>query len=177
MDMGILGMLGGALGLLALFGGIALIIWVGSNSELKKKQLQQVQEMKEREYQHAERLKALEAGQPLPDADVAAARADAMRAWAAGVVGIVVPPAVFGISLGATAVILGSSTPGASVPVLCVLWVAAGVTSVVAVVMSTTAVMGRGRRRQERAVAAPGVPRPGDRTSTAVTEQVPDLKL
>jgi hypothetical protein len=172
-----LGLIGGALGLLALFGGLALIIWVGANAEVKKKQLRQAQEMKEREYQHAERLKALEAGLPLPDGDLAAARAEGMRAWAAALVGIVVPPAVFGISLGASAVILGKSLPGTSVPVLCVLWAAAGVTSVVAVVMSTSAVMGRGRRWAERGTPTRDAQPVGDRATTAITERVPSMRI
>jgi hypothetical protein len=165
MVTGILGGLFGAVGALAFFGFLAFATWMDYR---KKKE--------ERDAAHQERIKGLELGYPPRDAEIERARANASAAWAAGVVGIAVPPAVFGISLGATAVILGSSTPGTSVPVLCVLWVAAGVTSVVAVVMSTSAVMGRGRRREEWP-ALGAVPRPGDRPNTAITEQVPEMKF
>jgi hypothetical protein len=166
MVTGILSGLFGAVGALAFFGFLAFATWMDYR---KKKE--------EREAAHQERMKALELGHPPRDGEIEQARAYASAAWAAGVVGIAVPPAVFGISLGATAVILGSSTPGASVPVLCVLWVAAGVTSVVAVVMSTSAVMGRRRRWAERGTPARDPQPVGDRATTAITEQVPGMRI
>ena len=57
--------------LLALFGGIALLMLIDGRGKAR-----------DRELTHAERLRALELGQPLPDAEVARAHSEASRAWA-----------------------------------------------------------------------------------------------
>jgi hypothetical protein len=141
-----LGVFGGAFGLFALFGGLALIIWVASTADLKKKQMQQEQDMKEREFQHAERLKALERGVRLPDADLASARAEATRAVAAGLVGGVVPLAMAGTAVGATAIILALAEPHLHLPLICTVWGINGGVSMVALSLS----LGALRRRPPR---------------------------
>jgi hypothetical protein len=172
-----LGGLAGGLGALGFFGGIALLVWVDNRVKAEKKKLQLEWDLKQRQIEHAERLKALEMGQPLPDGDIAAARAETNRAWAAAAVGFTVPPAMFGLSLGATAIILAMSVPDTSLPVLCVLWAAAGATSIVAVVMSAAGVLRRGRRPEVRGTPARGNRPARNGPTTAVTEQVPDLNL
>ena len=67
------GGIAGALGSLGFFGGIALLVWAGNKGEAEKKKLQHERELKQREMEHTERLKALELGQTLPDAEVAQA--------------------------------------------------------------------------------------------------------
>src|SRR5690242_4014069 len=102
----VLGVLGGVVALGALFGGIALIVWVASTAELKKKRLDQEREAREREFQHAERMKAVEAGYPLPDADLAFARTERVRAGVAAAVGIAVPVVALGGAVAGTALVL-----------------------------------------------------------------------
>src|SRR5579884_1715042 len=169
----VLGGLASGLGALGFFGGLALLVWVDSRT----KKAQQEWLLKQRQIEHAERLKALEAGHPLPDGDIAAARAEGRRAWAAATVGFVVPPAVFGLAIAATAVVLSHPLFGGSVAVLCVLWAAAGATSIVALSTSAGVLVRRGRGREARATGARASRPAGERGSTAVTEQVPDMQI
>src|SRR5262245_60712233 len=76
-----------ATGILALFGGIAVLMVIDSWCKGRDKARA-----------HAERLKALEVGQPLPDAEVAQAHADATRAWAAGLTATFVSLGLGGIA-------------------------------------------------------------------------------
>lgn len=171
----VLGGFASGLGALGLFGGIALLVWVSNRTETEKRKVQLELDLKQRQIEHAERLKALEAGHPLPDADIAAARAEGRRAWAGATVGFVVPPAVFGLALASTAVVLGHPWFGGSVPVLCVLWAAAGATSIVALSTSAGVLMRRGR--EARATGARDSRPVAKRGTTAVTEQVPDMQI
>ncbi len=172
-----LGGLAGGVGALGLFGGIALLVWVSNRTETEKKRVHEEWQLKQRQIEHAERLKALEAGHPLPDAAIAAARAEGRRAWAAATVGFAVPPAVFCLAVAATAVVLSHPTFGGSIPVLCVLWAAAGATSIVALSTCAGVLLRRGQGRQGQDTGG-GVRRPGGEPgSTAVTEQVPDMTL
>src|SRR5438128_2605714 len=66
------------MGGLAFFGGLALTFW-----DRRKRE--------ERQTAHLERAKALELGQPLPDAEIARATAEVTRARAAGLIGALVP--------------------------------------------------------------------------------------
>src|SRR6185295_16852127 len=93
--------------LLALFVGIAFLVWVDSKSKAQERQLA-----------HTERIKALEVGQPLPDAEVARAHADASRAWAAGLTAVFVPLGLSGVATGATALVFGSADRGIQLPLL-----------------------------------------------------------
>src|SRR5437588_943242 len=82
--------------------GLALVGWVVGRVEMGKRKAEAL----EKERRHQERLRALELGFPLPEADVAHAQADARRATWAGVVGFLVPLGLAGLALGATAIIL-----------------------------------------------------------------------
>src|SRR5262245_52114725 len=104
------GGLSAALAVLALFAGLALLIWVDARGKTK-----------ERELAHAERLKALELGQPLPDADVARARASASQAWAGGLTATAVAIGMAGAATGATALVFASADSGIQLPLLCVI--------------------------------------------------------
>jgi hypothetical protein len=107
-----------AAGLLAFFGGIALCMWVESLAKAKV-----------REQEHSERTRALEMGQPLPDADVAKARA-------AGTVGTLVPLIMVGGAVGATFLVLNWTNPVWHVPLLGTIWIVSGVVCLVTVVAS-----------------------------------------
>src|SRR5256885_757953 len=108
--------------LLALFGGIALLMLIDGRGKAK-----------ERALAHAERMKALELGQPLPDAEVARAKADASRAWARGLCAAAASLGMVGASLGATALVLLWAEPGSQLPTLCVVWGVCGLVALVAV--------------------------------------------
>src|SRR5262249_41703308 len=96
----------GALATFGFFGGLALLVWVSHKGKGEKKRLKHERELQQRQMEHAERLKALELGLPLPDAEVARANADRSRYWAAGLVGVLVPLFMTGAAAGTTAIIL-----------------------------------------------------------------------
>jgi hypothetical protein len=89
---------------------------------------------------HAERLRALELGQPLREHEVARAHAEASRARAAGLIGTLVPLAAIGAAAGISLAILREPFHGnwtglhPTTEKLLVVWVVAGVVSLVAVV-------------------------------------------
>jgi hypothetical protein len=119
----------------AFFGGIALIQWVVSKGEGQKRQLE-----------HDLRLKALELGQPLPDADIARANAERSRAAAAGAVGILVPLFMAGAAAGSTVLVFSYSTddPSLRIPLVAIIWGVCGLVSLVAVTLTLTALLHRG---------------------------------
>lgn len=80
MDEEIIFPLAGVLGSVAFFGGIGFLMWLDARGK-----------QKQRELEHTERMKALEMGQPLPDADIAQSNAVRARAWALGAIGVFVP--------------------------------------------------------------------------------------
>jgi hypothetical protein len=121
----------GALGTFAFFGGIALLMWIDSRNKRH-----------ERELRHAERIKALELGQSLPDGEVARAHADQARAWVLGLICFIVPPCLVGTAVGATALILDMAAPGIHLALLCVIWGIAGLVSLVTVTSSLHAISG-----------------------------------
>jgi hypothetical protein len=123
----------GALGIFAFFGGIALLVWVSQKGEAEKKKLEHERELQKRQLEHAERLKALEVGQPLPDADVARAQADQSRFRAAGLVAVLVPLAMAGAAIGSTPIILNHSWEGSFQGVLYAVWGVCGLVSLVTV--------------------------------------------
>jgi hypothetical protein len=132
MEM-ILGGIAGALGSLGFFGGIALLVWASNKGEAEKKKLQHERELKQREMEHAERLKALELGQPLPDGEVARAQAERSRFRAAGLVAVLVPLAMGGAGVATTAIILGQWMTQVGSGVLYTVWGVCGLVSVVTV--------------------------------------------
>jgi hypothetical protein len=113
-----------ALGVLAFFGGIALIVLVSGKGEVQKRQLE-----------HAERMKALELGRPLPDADIAWAGADRGRAVAAGFIGTLVPLVLIGSALGGTAIVFTYTVDSTwRVVLAAIIWGVCGLVSLVTVV-------------------------------------------
>jgi hypothetical protein len=145
-----LGGFAGALGLIGLFGGLALLIWVGNKGETEKRRLKQELELQRRQMEHAERLKALESGLPLPDADLALARVEQVRAGVAAAVGLVVPVVTVGGAVAGTAIVLSMAQPQHHLPVLCVIWACSGVASLVTATTSL-GVLASGRRRANSA--------------------------
>jgi hypothetical protein len=121
--------------ILAFFGGIALLMWVDHRGKATQRQLE-----------HQERLRALEVGHELPDAAVARATASGSRAWAAAIVGFLVPPAVLSAAVGATALILVQAPEHIHLPILCTIWGVCGLVSVVAVSSSLAALKQQNRR-------------------------------
>ena len=128
--------LAGAAGVLSLFGGIGLLMWIDYRGKIREK-----------EYAHAERMKALEVGQTLPDADVSRSEADASRAWAAGLTAILVSLGMVGAAVGATALVFQLADLSVHLPMVCVIWGVCGLVSLVAVTGGLSAM-----RRRERAV-------------------------
>ena len=126
------GGLSAGFGLLALFGGLALLLWIDSRSKAK-----------ERELAHIERLKALELGQPLPDAEVARHQSEASRAWAAGVAALIVPLGLGGVAIGATSLVFGATDPRFHVPLLSIIWGVCGIVSLVTVSVGLGAIRQR----------------------------------
>src|SRR5205823_5905816 len=149
MEM-ILGGIAGALGSLGFFGGIALLVWAGNKGEAEKKKLQHERELKQREIEHTERLKALELGQPLPDAEVARAQAERSRFRAAGLVAVLVPLAMGGAAVGSTPIILNHSWEGNFQGVLYAVWGVCGLVSL-ATVTNCISVLNRRDKRQPEA--------------------------
>lgn len=88
-----LGGLAGALSVLAFFGFLAFVSWLDYR---KKKD--------ERDARHQERMKALELGHPPRDAEIERARAYASAAWAAGLIGLVVPIVVVALAVAGTVI-------------------------------------------------------------------------
>jgi hypothetical protein len=134
--------LASSVGVVAFFGCIAFYNWL----EYRRKSA-------ERETVHLERMKALELGQPLPDGEVAWAASDRVRAWMAGLMGILVPLLSAGAAVGATAIVLTLRqhsdipfAPESPLPrvVLPVVWAVWGLVSVVTVTLSIRTLRHRG---------------------------------
>ena len=130
MDSGVLTGLFGAVGSLAFFGFLAFAVWIDYR---KKKE--------EREAAHQERMKALELGHPPRDAEIERARAYASAAWAAGVIGLVVPVVVVALAVGGTIVAVLNHSPWESIGgPLIVAWLIAGAIVLVAILRSLSVI-------------------------------------
>src|SRR5437763_17209112 len=99
------GALVGSIGSLAVFGFLSFAVWIDYR---KKKD--------ERDAAHQERMKALELGHPPLDAEIERARAYASAAWAAGLVGLLVPLAVILLTVIGTIVAVVKEAPNMTVP-------------------------------------------------------------
>lgn len=121
--------LAGALGIFAFFGGIALLMWIEGRNKRH-----------ERDRKHAERMKALEMGQPLPDLAIAQTHAAVARTVLLIVACCLVPPALAGAAIGATALVLHNAQHDIHLPVLCVIWGVVGLVSLVVVTSALGAI-------------------------------------
>jgi len=157
MDNMVWGGLSAALALLALFGGIALLMLIDGRSKAK-----------ERELVHAERMRALELGQPLPDAEVARARSDASRAWARGLSAAAASLGMAGAAVGATALLVGRDEPRTLLPLLSVIWGVCGLVALIAVSVG----LGAARRRDVPGKRAAAPEQPAELPATAIREEV-----
>jgi hypothetical protein len=92
--------------------------------------------------QHQERMKVLDVGLPLPDAELARAQSEHSRINTAGAIGILVPLFMAGAATGVTALIV--TRPDAhvnfQVALLCTVWGVAGLVSLVTVILSLAAI-------------------------------------
>jgi hypothetical protein len=118
--------LGGAAGTVAFFACIGFGVWV---DYLKKKE--------ENDATHRERMKALEMGHPPLDAEIERAKAYASAAWAAGLIGLLVPLGLVLLTVVGTLVaVLNYGAGGEITAPLIVAWSIAGVLVLVTVVRS-----------------------------------------
>jgi hypothetical protein len=129
----------GAAGVLAFFGGIALVVWAAHRGKLEELKLR----ADKQRFEHEEQMRALELGQVLPHADLARVQVDAARAGAAAVVGVLVPVCAFVTATITTLVDVHPAEDTKSLPVLLVLWSLAATVSLVTVVLSTVVIRGR----------------------------------
>jgi succinate dehydrogenase/fumarate reductase cytochrome b subunit len=120
----------GVVGTITVFAFCAYAVWIDYR---KKKD--------ESEANHRERMKALEMGCPPLDGEIARAKAYASAAWAAGIIGLVVPFVVVSLTVAATIVAVLNHNPWDNIAVpLIVAWSIAAVLVLVVVVRSLNAI-------------------------------------
>jgi hypothetical protein len=156
-----LGYLAPALATLAFFGGIALIVLASQYGQARK-----------RELEHVERLKALDLGQPLPDADIAWANAESARTNAAAAVAVFVPLVLVAGAVGGSALILGVADPRLHLPLLCIIWGVSGLASLLTVIMASGALCLKGKRRHGVDGTGCGLPGRAGRYRSETVESV-----
>jgi len=140
---------GQILGIVAFFGMIAVFVWLDQRGKTQRRQLE-----------HAERMRALDRGVPLQDAETA-------RWNALGAIGVAVPVSAFSAAALATGLLM--IKPEIAFVALVVLWPVAGVVSLV----STLVVLAYFRDRPRPTPPQPFDERPAARPTTAITEQRP----
>jgi hypothetical protein len=146
----------GSLGTVAFFGFFAFYSWL----EYRKKK-------EERDAAHQERIKALELGHPPFDAEIERARAYSSAAWAAGVIGLVIPIVVIVGAVSGTVVAIiflhGENFAGP----LIAAWSIAALISLVTIVLSLRAI---GHLPRPTAEAMPRAPAPQKRLDSSSSE-------
>jgi len=122
--------LAGAAGSMAFFAFLAFATWLDYR---KKKD--------ESEAAHRERMKALELGHPPLDAEIERAKAYASAAWAAGLIGLLVPITVVSLTfLGTLAAVLRDQPSQSIAGPLIVAWSIAALIVLVAIVRSLSVI-------------------------------------
>jgi hypothetical protein len=98
----------------------------------KKDDRTRAEEMRQREMTHAERMKAIELGRPLPEVELARAqteatraRADAAKTIASAVARGVAGLGTAGVAVAATAVVVSQVAPASQLAALAIIWTAA----------------------------------------------------
>jgi hypothetical protein len=155
--------LAGSIGAIAFFGGIALVMWIDQKGKAREKELA-----------HIERMKALELGLPLPDADIARANAEATRARAAGLTAILVPLGMAGAAVGATPLVFHSTTANVHLPLLCVIW---GVCGLVGLVGVSVAFETPRKREKSASKQTPHTPATPEKQSTVDAIRAADVPV
>jgi hypothetical protein len=140
--------------ILVYFGAITVLFMVWGAFALQTKLRK---EAREREMVHAERMRALELGLPLPDAGSIQAEADMARTRAATAVGVLVPVSMAGAAAGGTLLVFHWAGEGSHLALLCVIWGVSGLVSLVAV-NSSMAILQRQAVRGDRVAAGEGPP-------------------
>jgi hypothetical protein len=172
-SVGFFAFLGVVCGFGLLFAGVAVVL------DFRKK-------TRDRELTHAERIKALESGHPLPDAELAWAKVEGARTAVRALVGVFVPLFMVAGAAGGTALVLIEGKPPAEAmlnpffasghtPILCTIWGVAGLVSLLAVILS---IAGSSRRRPADGARAQAASEPEllrERASQAI--QPPALKV
>jgi hypothetical protein len=130
MDVGVSAGLFGAIGTVAFFAFVSFACWV----DYQKKR-------EERDAVRQERLKALELGHPPLDAEIERARAYASAAWAAGLIGLLVPLGVVSLMFAATVVTLSIRKSGDDPGIaLLIAWGISGVIMLVTILRSLSVI-------------------------------------
>jgi hypothetical protein len=120
----------GSVGSVALFAFLAFAVWIDYR---KKKD--------ERDTAHAERMKAMELGYAPADAEIERAKAYARAAWAAGLIGLLVPIVVLLLTVIGTIVAVLHRAPDENlVPGLTIAWSIAGILVLVTVLRSLSVI-------------------------------------
>jgi hypothetical protein len=120
----------GSIGTVAFFAFCAVACWM----DYRKKKA-------ETEAAHAERMKAIEMGFPPLDAEIQRAKAYSSAAWAAGLIGLLVPIVVVSLAVVGTVIAISKLSPGDDITVpLIVGWSIAGGIVIVAVGGSLNAI-------------------------------------
>jgi hypothetical protein len=106
----------------------------------KNRELAHADQARQRELTHAERMKALELGLPLPEVEIARAQAEAVKAKTeaakfivAHVMRLLLPLGVFGIALGASAIVICQGPVSLQWPALALIWICSSLVSAAAV--------------------------------------------
>jgi hypothetical protein len=83
----------GSIGSVAVFGFLSFVVWINYRKDKDA-----------RETAHLERMKAMELGYPPADAEIQRAKAYSSAAWAAGLIGLLVPIVVISLAVAGTIV-------------------------------------------------------------------------
>jgi hypothetical protein len=152
----------GSIGTLAVFGFFAFAVWL----DYRKK-------AEETQTAHAERMKAIEMGFPPPDAEIQRAKAYASAAWAAGLVGLLVPITIVSLALIGTIVAINLRSRGENIAApLIVAWSIAGGVALVTIVVSLNVIRNLPRPTAE-AQPRPGTSEKRGDTSTTDFQRKP----
>ncbi len=151
--------------MIAFFAFMALAVWLDYR---KKKE--------EREAIHRERMKSLELGLPLLDPEIERARAYAHAAWAAALVGILVPVAVLALTFAGTIVAVATRQPGGNIAgPLIVAWSIAAVLVLVPVVRSLGVIRQLPRPTPDAPPRTPDLEKRASVSSTRIQEKSLEL--
>jgi hypothetical protein len=152
----------GACGTLAFFGFVGFATWI----DYRKKR-------EERDAAHRERMRALELGYPPLDGEIERAKAYASAAWAAGLIGLLVPLAVVLLVVVGTIFAVLRHSPEESIGgPLIVAWSLAGVVVLVAVLRSLSVI-----RQLPRPTAEPPPPRAPEKKADSSSREFQEKRM